>query len=224
LAPPQGFAKAFIQPENGAGDRLECWFNPREYTVSKTNNWTVDPVVGTAMPEAQFGGGNPRELTLDLLFDDSDRDDGDVREATDKLFTFMEPGASGGGGRPPILEFQWGGTWTFKSVCRQLSVNYTLFRPDGTPIRAEARLTLLQTEKTVDAPRRGNATPGQNPTLLAAAGQRARRVRDGDSLPAIAYEAYGDPTRWRAIAEANGIDDPLHLRRGAVLSIPRIDE
>jgi nucleoid-associated protein YgaU len=32
---------------------------------------------------------------------------------------------------------------------------------------------------------------------------------------------YGDPTRWRAIAEANGIDDPLALRRGRTLSIPR---
>jgi nucleoid-associated protein YgaU len=48
-------------------------------------------------------------------------------------------------------------------------------------------------------------------------------VRDGDSLPSIAYEAYGDATRWRVIAEANGIDDPMRLRRGSELTIPRID-
>jgi nucleoid-associated protein YgaU len=46
-------------------------------------------------------------------------------------------------------------------------------------------------------------------------------VRDGDSLQSIAYAMYGDPTRWRSIAEANGIDDPLALRRGSTLSIPR---
>ena len=49
------------------------------------------------------------------------------------------------------------------------------------------------------------------------------RVRDGDSLPSIAYDAYGDPTQWRTIAEANDIDDPLRLRRGSELSIPRLD-
>ena len=43
---------------------------------------------------------------------------------------------------------------------------------------------------------------------------RTHVVSDGDSLPSIAYAAYGDATQWRAIAEANGIDDPLSLRRG----------
>jgi nucleoid-associated protein YgaU len=220
MAPPPNFAKATIEPDGG-GEKLDCWFNPREYTVSKSNNWTADPIVGTALPQAQFAGGNPRELSLDLLFDDSDRPGGDVRTATETLFTFMEPGAAGGG-RPPILQFRWGSTWAFKSVCRQLSVTYTLFSPDGTPIRAEARLTLLQTEKTLDAPRGGNPTPGGNPTLAGPGGVRTHVVHDGDSLPSIAYSAYGDATLWRHIAEANGIDDPLRLSRGSALSIPRV--
>ena len=41
-------------------------------------------------------------------------------------------------------------------------------------------------------------------------------VRDGDTLPSISYGAYGDATQWRLIAEANGVDNPLHLRRGSV--------
>ena len=49
-------------------------------------------------------------------------------------------------------------------------------------------------------------------------------IDGGDSLQAIAYESYRDATKWRAIAEANGIDDPLHLKRGSVLSIPRIED
>jgi nucleoid-associated protein YgaU len=54
-------------------------------------------------------------------------------------------------------------------------------------------------------------------------GLRVHRVRDGDSLPSIAFDSYGDPTRWRPIAEANGIDNPLSLRRGSELTIPRLD-
>jgi nucleoid-associated protein YgaU len=48
-------------------------------------------------------------------------------------------------------------------------------------------------------------------------------VRDGDSLPSIAYDAYGDPTQWRVIAEANDVDDPLRLRRGTDLRIPTLE-
>jgi nucleoid-associated protein YgaU len=47
-------------------------------------------------------------------------------------------------------------------------------------------------------------------------------VRDGDSLQSVAHNAYGDPTLWRRIAEANGIDDPLSIPRGTVLSIPTL--
>jgi nucleoid-associated protein YgaU len=67
--------------------------------------------------------------------------------------------------------------------------------------------------------------PGQaqNPTTRGTAGLRSHIVHDGDSLHSISYEAYGDATRWRAIAEANGIDNPLRLRRGTSLTIPRLD-
>jgi nucleoid-associated protein YgaU len=48
-------------------------------------------------------------------------------------------------------------------------------------------------------------------------------VRDGDTLPSIAYQTYGDATRWRIIAEANDVDNPLHLRRGSALSLPKLE-
>ena len=48
-------------------------------------------------------------------------------------------------------------------------------------------------------------------------------MQTSSSLPSISYASYGDPTRWRAIAEANGIDDPLALRRGRMLAVPQVD-
>jgi nucleoid-associated protein YgaU len=95
-----------------------------------------------------------------------------------------------------------------------LSVTYKLFEPNGDPLRADVKLTLKQAEA---------AQQGQNPTTRAAAGYGVHRVRDGDTLPSISYQAYGDATKWRLIAEANGVDNPLHLRRGRTLSLPRLD-
>jgi hypothetical protein len=215
-----GFQKARLDIEGG--DRLECWLNPTQYSIAKANDWTTRPVVGASLPQAQFGGGRARELALELLFDAAP--DGDVTSATDQLFKMMEVDTSLSAGglnqaRPPTITLSWGAFTSFKAVCRHLHVQFELFSPDGTPIRALAALTLVQVEK--DA-RSGGGTPAaaQNPTTRAETRVRSHTVREGDSLPLLAFEYLGDATRWREIALASGIDDPLRLERGRRLEIP----
>ena len=43
----------------------------------------------------------------------------------------------------------------------------------------------------------------------------------GDRLASIATSEYGDPGNWRAIADANGIDDPFQVRPAGACSSPR---
>lgn len=219
---PTGFQKAKLEIEGG--DTLECWFNPTEYSIQKANEWTTRPVVGSSLPAAQFAGGHARELTLELLFDAEP--DSDVSGVADQLFQIMEadPSRASGRrnqGRPPTLTLTWGTFTSFKAVCRHLNVTFTLFRPDGTPIRALAQLTLVQVEKDQ---RSGSGTPAraQNPTTRADHRMRSHVIRDGDSLQSIAYTHFGDPARWREVAQHNGIDDPLSLPRGARLEIPTV--
>src|SRR5262249_8160844 len=153
----------------------------------------------------------PRKLSLQLLFDSTDSDSLNVADTTAKLFKMMEAqSALGGGGknsgRPPMVTFAWGTTVTFKAVCDNLSVQYLLFRPDGTPMRAQAQVSLIQADKAKDKSSAGGGGKGQNPTTRAQPALGSHTVRDGDSLASIAFAHYRDPTRWRAIAEANGID------------------
>jgi hypothetical protein len=212
-----GFQQATLQFEGGK-PALTCWFNPKEYSITKTNAWDFDKVVGKAVPVAQFGGGEPRKLSLDLLFDATDNTR-DVRSVTDQLFRMMEvdtslaSGKSKNSGRPPMVTFSWGEFVSFKSVIESLSVQYTLFDQTGKPLRAQVKLSLIQAAKAEDA-------SSQNPTTRGEV-LSTHIVRDGDSLPSIAYAAYGDAAAWRVIAEANNIDDPLRLRRGETLTIPR---
>ena len=49
-------------------------------------------------------------------------------------------------------------------------------------------------------------------------------MRTGETLDRIAATYYGDASRWRAVAAANGVEDPLNLPPGTVLSIPRLEE
>ena len=221
MAPPTSLSKAYHRIDSGE-DNTTC-FNPAEYTLAKSTQWTTESVVGEEVPPAQFGGGKPSKLTLSLMLDDSDGEHGDVRKVTDPLFAAMEPdqntASSKNSARPPMIEFGWGSTTTFNAVLERLSVQFTLFRPDGTPIRAEAKVTLLQVERAVGKEKQSGER-AQNPTTRGVRGLRSHVVHDGDSLQSIAFASYGDATRWRLIAEQNGIDDPTRLERGTVLGIP----
>jgi nucleoid-associated protein YgaU len=213
--------KAKLKIENG--ETIECLFNPKDYTVTKTNNWKAEAKQGSTAAKPSYTGGNPWEMTLQLLFDSTLlKPKMTVKQVTQTLFDAMDATCGEGAGtggkkntkRPPTVTFEYG-WFAFVAVVKNLSVQYTLFQPDGEPIRADVKLALMQYE--IERPK------GQNPTTQGEGGLGAHVVRDGDSLQSIAHRAYGDPTQWRAIAVANGIDNPLRLRSGATLSVPRLD-
>ena len=136
-----------------------------------------------------------------------------MRDYTEKLLTYMkvDPNTvqsdAASAGRPPVCSFHWGNYWTFKGVITAVNLTFTLFDGTGKPVRARANVTLQQIQPE-------GLFPAQNPTS-GGDGMRARHmVEDGDTLDLIAYQEYGDPTRWRAIALANGIDNPRALRAG----------
>ena len=220
---PQGFQKAKLAIEGG--DTIECAFNPASYSVTKTNVWTYKPTTGVDLPDGEFGGGLPRVTKLNLLLDTSlQGPDKSVKDDANKLLKMMETdgGGGGGGSAPPFVKFSWGSVDLPKSVPVALTIQFLMFHPNGEPTRASVDLELAQAEKASTASA-GTAGARQNPTTRALHGMRVRRVQDGDSLPSIAYESYGDATRWRTIAEANAVDDPFRLRRGTELTIPRIE-
>ena len=210
--------KAELTIENG-GAPIKCLFNPKDYTVTKTNNWKAEPKQGETAAVPSFTGGTPWSMTLQLLFDSTLLKPAvSVKDVTGTLFDAMKATcgevSKGNTKRPPTITFNYG-TFTFVGVAQSLTVQYTLFTPEGEPIRADVKLSLMQWD--VEGP------AGQNPTTRSQGELGAHIVRDGDSLPSIAYEAYGDATQWRAIAQANGIDDPLRLRSGRMLNVPRLD-
>jgi hypothetical protein len=209
---PQGFQKAELQIEGG--DTIACAFNPESYTISKSNVWTYKPTQGSDLPDPEFGGGMPMTYRVSLLLDVSmSGADASVRDQANALMQAMH----GGGTAPKFITFSWGSVTLPKAAPMSIEIRYALFHPNGEPIRAFVDLELAQAAPTTPL---GQA---QNPTTRGLAGLRSHTVHDGDSLPSIAHAAYGDPTRWRRIAEANGIDDPLAVPSGAALAIPRLE-
>ena len=210
--------KAIIRTVPGENPKVEvkCLFNPNEYTFTKTNSWTPNRSMGENIPDIQFAGGGAASLRMQLFLDTTS-DGGDVRDVVNKVRTLMEvnPGLTGHSsvkGRPPFVEFQWGQVWSFKAVITSVTERYTLFRDDGTPVRATVDLNLLQGElKDEKRP--------QNPTTVGRAGYKQWIVSEGDTIDWIAFTEYGDASKWRYIADINKLDEPDRLKPGRALAI-----
>jgi nucleoid-associated protein YgaU len=190
-------------------------FNPKEYSITKRANWSAPSGPGheKAQPK-QFNGGEPRTLSLEVFLDATDTESGSVTKDVELLLRCCEPTAqSMRSHRPsaPYVQFRWGTTIEVVAFVRSASAKLTLFRPDGSPVRAACTLDLEELPSPVAR---------QNPTSGALEATRTHTVVDGDSLALIAYREYGDASGWREIAAANDIDDPMRLRRGARLLLP----
>ena len=198
-------------------------FNPSEYTVAKSSNWTRPQMKGgkqTGKPE--FQGANALTLQMEIFFDQRHHKNGEtVADAIATLFEWVKPtddSIKKKSPQPPILHFEWGANMAlklFRGYLKTVSAKYLLFDGTGKPLRATANITL---EEVPVPPKK------QNPTSGSIHGRRTQLVGEGDSLASIAWQEYEDPGLWRGIAEFNGIDDPLRVRAGTTIVLPTADE
>ncbi len=209
--------KAYLETEGG--EKISCLFNPSDLALSQMNAWAADLMPGKGVPTLRYAGAASGQLRLTLFFDTTDTGE-DVATYTGKIVGLMEVDTSLPGtdektnnGRPPWVRFHWGDFHSFKSVVSSLDLTFEYFSSTGTPLRARASLVLTQYQQDM-------AFGPQNPTSGTPRPHRVHRVQPGETLDRIAAMHLGDATRWRSIAEVNGIEDPLAIRPGRLLAIP----
>ncbi|MGN9911793.1 CIS tube protein [Phytohabitans sp. LJ34] len=215
-----GPAKARLRIEPGS-DEITFLFNPAELTITKANSWDAAEGKGRNAPELRFQAGQPGTIALSITLDTTSEGT-DVTKHTSKLLDLMKvnpalPGSDSGRNkaRPPWVEFHWGTLHSFKAIVERLQIKYTYFASSGMPLRAKADLSLKQWMDD-------GLKPLQNPTSHTPTLHRTHRVVRGETLDRIAAAHYSDPTRWRLIAEANAVVDPIAVAAGTLLVIPEL--
>ena len=117
--------------------------------------------------------------------------------------------------RLPVLQFMWGIGGPAREGAlvnlEKVDVEYQRFDGTGIPVWAKIGLTLV--EYTTEM-------PGTNPTSGGLPGRSRHVVTQGEGVVQIATRTYGSPQAWRAVAEANGLDDPLRVKPGRALALP----
>jgi hypothetical protein len=213
-----GLEKATITVLDGskAGDTIAALFNPAEYTIERANTFKSTSVPGLSGPLLQFINGEADVLSMELFLDDfTDKPSAggkSVRERIDDIAHLLEIDDSLHA--PPHVSFVWG-RLTFQAILEKLSRKITVFQPDGTPARATLNVSFKEYKTLpdlVNEPRRQSADRSK------------RRVIVGDdSLWLMASREYGDPAKWRAIAEKNDLDDPRDVGAGDWVMVPPLD-
>ena len=236
---PESKAETFTLKEPKSGLWIGFTYPPNEIQVTKANPSSArNKDVNTNRTGTSRDGNRTRmtsrvgNLTAyaisNLLLEGPD-----VAGYVDRLTTWATP-------IPTMVEGKWKDTlrpltlnWgkgfvDHKVVLATMSASFIRFDPDGMPSRAKVTLRLEEiaqhTPRTVSPPSPTPTSGAKNPTSGGIPGRRSHLVLASENLPTLARDCYGRHERWREIADANSVDDPLRLLPGTTLYLPAPSE
>ncbi len=197
-----------------AAESFTVMFNPTSYTQKYEVEYEERQGAGDSASPQVFGKIKPQEYTFELLFDGTGTaaESTDVREAIEYFLTVAGK-HDGEIHRPMYLKLSWGSLLS-KCVLKSAEVTYTLFKPDGYPLRAKVKATFA--ENVEDALRVAEERKS-SPDLT-----HVHEVKAGDHLTGLAHRYYGDPGRYLQVARYNRLTNYRQLEVGQRLAFPPI--
>lgn len=208
--------------ETPADKEFEAYVNPEEFVERFNVEYSKSQGEGTIGAELKFKRKPPPEITIDLIFDATGALTYKAGRAN--LFAKPEPieeqlnrfkdiikGYDGDTHSTYYLKLIWG-VLIFCGKLVNLDLTYTLFKPDGRPMRAHARATFRESK---DDEKRANEQGDNSPDLT-----HIRTVKAGDTLPLMTYRIYGDFSYYLEVARVNQLTDYRNLTPGTTLFFP----
>ncbi|MCP5519589.1 MAG: hypothetical protein H7A45_20300 [Verrucomicrobiales bacterium] len=195
---------------------FEVQFNPNAYARAQEIEFESESGAGNTAGPARFKRYKAQDCTLEFTLDGTGAS-GTVIEVEDQVQAFLKVAAEMDGEihRPPFLIVSWG-TLVLKCVLKSASVNYTLFKPGGQPLRAKVSAVFSESiDEQLRTAEENKSSPDRT---------RAWLVQRGDNLPKIAFEHYGDPALFTAVARHNDLDHLRAFEPGQSLRLPPKDQ
>jgi hypothetical protein len=148
-----------------------------------------------------------------IPFQDDEAENNNIVEEIEKIKEFVV--YQGDIHKPYELQINWGAL-ELKCILTKLEIDYKLFNPQGFPIRALATLTCKQSTSEV---LRLAKEKKSSPDLT-----HIRTVKEGDTLPLMAYRIYGNSKYYLEVARANNLLNFRNLTPGTELIFPPLDK
>jgi len=209
--------------------------NPSRYTLNHTLTYANLQGQGNSGRDAVYSNSEPTALQFEFLFDGtgvvpppsalgdvplvgaiasalSGEEEFGVMEEIAKFdhVVYEHDGEVHG---PRKVQLTWG-TLVFPCALTSLNYQFTLFKPDGTPLRAQANCNF---QEAMTDSQRELLENNSSPDLT-----HIREIKEGDTLPLMAHRIYGDARHYIEVARVNKLVNFRRLRAGTRLTLPPI--
>ena len=188
---------------------------PSSYSHEHKVSYNEDVPVGAPGTPLMFKGTSPETISVEINFDATGVIDNNIVLVKTQLDDFKKVCFNYNGNihEPNYLMVSWG-SLVFKCKLTSLKIEYTLFRKDGTALRAKASCSFTQ---ALDASTIAKTANNKSPDLT-----HLIMVKQGDTLPIICNNVYGDPSYYMEVAKFNNIINFRNLVPGTKLYLPPI--
>jgi hypothetical protein len=196
--------------------------NPESFTQTFKVNADTSHGHGNPGTEAKYKSTEPEQLKLEFILDGSKTMEGYGGENKDyisrKVHDQLEDlkkcvyNFDGKIHRPRFLVVMWGSEINFKCVLSNLDLNYTLFEPDGSPLRVKVSATFLAHKSREQLLAESKAS---SPDLT-----HFRKVKQGDRLDLLTNSIYNNPKYFMQIGKVNGLTTLRQVIPGTNLYFP----
>ncbi len=195
--------------------------NPESYSQSFKVDYDLRQGHGNQGSDPKFKSTVPEELQLEFLVDGTGTIQGyynPKNETVQQQFTrFKDTVYSMNGNihRPRFLKIFWG-DFVFPCILTKMDARYTLFDPEGKPLRAKLNCTFVNYVAQEERVARENK---KSPDLT-----HVREVEEGNRLDLMANEVYNDSKYVLHLAKANGLTSFRNIRAGTEIVFPPFDK
>jgi nucleoid-associated protein YgaU len=203
----------------GLEPRISVQFNPAEYSMAKGAQFAEIAIPGIDAPILQFVRGQTQTLTMELFFDTTASGMGEdavsVKTKTEPVYRLSQVQSETHA--PPRVTFFWG-ELSFKAIVDNVQQKFTLFNPNGVPLRATLSVSFKEYQSLEEQLARKNWQSADH--------SKKRMVKRNETLALIAFREYGDAGLWRHIYDDQNnrdlIPHPQRLQPGIEITIPAI--
>ena len=228
-----GYSDNTFSNNKKTGYEYEALINPESYSISYALELNQKSAQGSSVPIVNYNKGNLQTLNFIFLFDGT----GVIKKDTENIGSnlasgFAVPGVStkvrdvvkdianfkkvvydyqSEKHEPPFVQLQWGAL-SYNCRLTKMDIKFKLFKPDGTPLRAEADCTFIG---VIDEVKLSTFEGRKSPDLT-----HIRTVLAGDTLALLCYREYGDSKYYYQVAKYNGLTDMKQLTPGMKILFP----
>jgi hypothetical protein len=197
--------------------------NPETFSRSLEVKYEENTAQGSQGTDAKYTSTEQEDIKLDFVLDatntmmgyDPSQKNKSVPQQIDELLRtayYM----NGDIHKPHYLKILWGKHFTFDCVLTKLDINYTLFHPNGEPLRAKISATF---KGSVEQDKRVRTQDKNSPDLT-----HVRQVKGGQKFPLMAFEIYGDQKYYLQAARANNLTSFRNVGEGREIVFPPLEK